>query len=337
MDVLTIDGAVGEGGGQILRSALSLSMLEGRPIRLQRIRAGRARPGLMRQHLSCVEAAQRIAAAEVSGAAIGSTELLFRPQTLSAGTLQLDIGSAGSCTLVLQTLLPALLRAEGPSVVRIRGGTHNPLAPSSDFLHRVFLPQLARMGAQVALETERVGLAPAGGGELVLRVQHGPLRPLSLHTRGTAGLIEAEALCAGVPPTLAVDALAAVAHHYRRPPSALPIREPGRTGPGLVLQLWAPFAEVCELVTLQAGRQASAVALAARACTALDAYLQGSAVVGEHLSDQLLLPLWIAGGGDFLTGPVSDHLRTNAWLINQFDGPRVRLIPEGPGTRVVVG
>src|SRR5687768_6494239 len=178
MDTIDIDGAQGEGGGQVLRTALSLAILLRRPLRITRIRAGRAKPGLMRQHLAAVKAAQAVSAADVHGAMLGSTELRFVPQALAHGSHHIDIGSAGSVGLVLQTILPPLLRADGDSRVAISGGTHNMLAPSTSFLQRCFLPQLAAMGADVTLEVERPGLFPSGGGRVVAHIRPRPLHPL---------------------------------------------------------------------------------------------------------------------------------------------------------------
>jgi RNA 3'-terminal phosphate cyclase (ATP) len=141
-----IDGSAGEGGGQIVRSSLTLSLLTQKPVVLKNIRKKRGRPGLMRQHLTCVQAAQQISGAEVEGAHIGSQELRFAPGPLQPGDYTFSVGSAGSTSLVLQTILPALAVAEAPSRVDLRGGTHNPLAPPFDFLQRAFFPLIERMG-----------------------------------------------------------------------------------------------------------------------------------------------------------------------------------------------
>src|SRR4051794_32570660 len=132
--MITIDGSAGEGGGQILRTSLALSLCSGAPVRFTKIRQGRARPGLMRQHLTAVRAAAEIGRAEVSGAEIGARELTFRPRAITPGAYRFNVGSAGSTTLVLQTVLPALLAASGPSELVLEGGTHNPGAPPFDFL-----------------------------------------------------------------------------------------------------------------------------------------------------------------------------------------------------------
>ena len=196
-DLIELDGS--EGGGQILRSALSLSMTSGQPLRIRNIRGRRSRPGLLRQHLTAVRAAAEICAAEVEGAELGSRELAFRPGAIRAGDYAFAIGSAGSCSLVLQTLLPALLAANGESRVRISGGTHNPLAPPADFLRDSWLPLLRRMGAEVDLELLRHGFVPAGGGELLARVRPARWRPLQLEHPGAALRRRARALLAGIP------------------------------------------------------------------------------------------------------------------------------------------
>lgn len=144
--MIALDGAQGEGGGQILRSALSLSMITGQPFTITGIRAGRAKPGLLRQHLTAVKAAKEICRATVEGAELGSQRLIFRPGTVRGGDYRFAIGSAGSSTLVLQTVLPALWFADGPSRVEVSGGTDNPSAPPADFIRRVLEPLLAKIG-----------------------------------------------------------------------------------------------------------------------------------------------------------------------------------------------
>ena len=144
--MIALDGAQGEGGGQILRSALSLSMITGQPFTITSIRAGRAKPGLLRQHLTAVKAAAEICRATVEGAELGSQRLVFRPGTVRGGEYRFAIGSAGSCTLVLQTVLPALWFADGPSRVEVSGGTDHPSAPPVDFIRRVLEPLLAKIG-----------------------------------------------------------------------------------------------------------------------------------------------------------------------------------------------
>ncbi|MGQ0799729.1 MAG: RNA 3'-terminal phosphate cyclase [Pseudomarimonas sp.] len=337
MNTLNIDGSAGEGGGQVLRTALSLAILLQRPLSITRIRAGRAKPGLMRQHLAAVKAAQAISAADVVGATLGSSELQFEPQALSAGSYHIDIGSAGSASLVLQTVLPPLLRADGHSRLAITGGTHNMLAPSTCFLQRCFLPQLAKMGASVQLEVEREGLFPAGGGQIVVHIQPQPLTPITLTERGERLEFGAQALLAAVPSHVASRELAVLAEHYPQVQAMSTIRQlGGRTGPGNVLSFWATFAHVSELVTCYGERGVSAEKVASTACALMAGYLDSAAVVGEHLADQLLLPMWLAGGGEFITGRVSQHLQSNAELIAGITGARITMVADGKATRVVV-
>src|SRR2546428_9297761 len=160
--MITIDGSFGEGGGQILRTALSLSLATGTPFRIENIRAGRKKAGLLRQHLTAVLAAAEIGAAEIEGATLGSTMLTFTPKSVRAGEYRFAVGTAGSGTLVFQTILPALLRASAATRVTIEGGTHNSAAPPFDFLDRTFLPLIRKMGATVSLKLERYGFYPAG-------------------------------------------------------------------------------------------------------------------------------------------------------------------------------
>src|SRR5512139_1323749 len=148
--MIVIDGSRGEGGGQVLRSSLALSLVTGQPFRIEKIRAGRRKPGLMRQHLTAVNAAADIGCATVEGAHIGSQALAFYPRTVKPGRYHFAVGTAGSCTLVLQTVLPALLTAGFPSELVLEGGTHNPYAPPFDFLEQAFLPLMRKLGPGVS-------------------------------------------------------------------------------------------------------------------------------------------------------------------------------------------
>src|SRR5687768_8335334 len=160
-----LDGSQGEGGGQVLRTSLGLSLLTGTPFKIENIRANRSPPGLRRQHLTAVEAAAQVGDAEVEGAAVGARALTFTPRAVKTGDFRFAVGTAGSCTLVLQTVLPALMTRATASRLVLEGGTHNPMAPPFDFLERVYLPLLERMGPRVSMTLERPGFYPAGGGK----------------------------------------------------------------------------------------------------------------------------------------------------------------------------
>lgn len=198
--MITIDGAAGEGGGQVVRSALGLSLDSGRPTTITNIRAGRQKPGLMHQHLTAVLAAAAIGEAELHGATVGSRRLIFIPKTIKPGKYRFTIGTAGSCTLVFQTILPALLATDrGLSELVLEGGTHNPMAPPFDFLATSFIPLLGKMGAGITATLERPGFYPAGGGTIRLTVRPaGRLKPLELISR-TNTTVSAKALCAQLP------------------------------------------------------------------------------------------------------------------------------------------
>ena len=197
---LRIDGSLGEGGGQILRSSLALSLVTTKPFVIERIRASRKRPGLMRQHLSAVTAAAEISQAHVEGDEPGSMRLSFRPGTINSGDYVFDVGSAGSATLVLQTILPALLLAEGESNLTLRGGTHNPWAPPFDFLAQSYLPLVNRLGPTVEARLIRPGFYPLGGGEFTVHIQ--PVRQLGrleLTERGELRAHRVRVLLANLP------------------------------------------------------------------------------------------------------------------------------------------
>lgn len=183
--MITIDGSFGEGGGQILRTSLALSLVTGQAFRIQNIRAGRPKPGLLRQHLTAVEAATKVSDGAVDGAALGSKELVFKPGKVTPGDYRFAVGTAGSATLVLQTVLPALMLGKQTSRLTLEGGTHNSHAPPFDFLQRAFLPLLCRMGPEINVKLERHGFFPAGGGRFTVDLTPAEkLSPLNLQTRG---------------------------------------------------------------------------------------------------------------------------------------------------------
>lgn len=330
--MIELDGSFGEGGGQILRTALSLSLCTGSPFVIDRIRAGRQKPGLLRQHLTAVQAAQAIGSAGVEGATLGSQRLEFRPAALRGGDYRFAIGTAGSCTLVLQTLLPALLRADGPSTVTISGGTHNPAAPPADFLQQAFLPLLGRMGVETSLEVLAHGFFPAGGGELRLRITPTPtLSPLHLPERGATGETRAESWISGVPGHVAERELATVRQRLGLTEVQCAVRTPERRqGPGNVLLVFVPSAAVCEVFSGFGEHGVSAERVANGVCREVQAYLASGASVGEHLADQLLLPMALAGGGSFTAATISSHCRTNMAVIERFLPVKFR-VSEGDG------
>ncbi|MEO4047201.1 RNA 3'-terminal phosphate cyclase [Pseudomonas sp. CAU 1711] len=316
-EMLELDGAIG--GGQVLRSALSLSMLSGRPFRIVNIRARRSRPGLLRQHLTAVQAAAQICSAETNGVELGSQQLSFRPGAIRGGDYRFAIGSAGSCTLVLQTLLPALLRADGPSTLRISGGTHNPLAPPADFLQLAWLPLLRRMGARVEMQLLRHGFMPAGGGELAVQVEPSRLQPLHLESPGAPRSQRARALLAGVPGHVGERELERVARRLKWPEQTLQFNWLEQDeGPGNALLLEVVCEEVTEVFCAFGQSGVRAERVADRAIDQLRDWQRSGAAVGEHLADQLLLPMALAGGGSLTTPRLSEHLSSNIEVLRRF-------------------
>ncbi len=323
--MLHIDGSMGEGGGQVLRTALGLSLVTGQPFSIERIRAGREKPGLKRQHLTAVLAAAAIGGASVDGAEPGSQRLTFAPERVRAGTHRCAIGTAGSTTLVLQTLLPALLTAAAPSTVHLSGGTHNPLAPSFDFVAQVFVPALRQMGAAIDLQLVRYGFAPAGGGVISAVVTPRTLTPVQWLERRAVGLPRARAIVAGVPHSVAERELHVVGRRLDFRPEQRHVEEVDSAGPGNMLVLEFPGEPVGELISVPGERRVSAETVAERACAQAKAFLDANAPVGEHLADQLLIPLAMAGGGVFRTLPPSLHTRTNAEVVERFLPVRITL------------
>ena len=319
--MITIDGSFGEGGGQILRTSLGLSLVTGKPFRIVKIRAGRKQPGLLRQHLTAVTAAARVGCAEVTGASIGSTELTFSPQRILSGNYQFAVGTAGSATLVLQTVLPALLVADAPSTLTLEGGTHNPFAPPFDFLARSFLPLINLMGASVAAELERPGFYPAGGGKFQVTItpSGGRLQPLDLIERGDILNRQARAIVANLPIHIARRELSVIA-------SKMSWKEPwleaetvdNSAGPGNIVMIEIASSHVTEIFTGFGQRGLRAEAVAEQAVKGARQYLKTSAFAGEHLADQLVVPLAIAGGGSFTAVRLSRHMTTNVEIVRSF-------------------
>jgi len=392
-DAVEIDGSRGEGGGQILRTSLALAMITGRALRMRRIRAGRAKPGLRRQHLACVEAAARLSHAEVHGAQLGSQDLEFVPRAIAGGELDLDIGTAGSTTLVVQTILLPAIAAGKPLRAVIHGGTHNPLAPPFEFLDRVYLPHLRAMGANVTLALDRHGFASGGAGHPEHRErgargdrdQHGDrdklgnrgeqrgrgernargerdtrgdrdghgerhrgqltvtigagaaLRPIEVVEAGPITGRHATAIIARLPTHVAEREHAVVQARLGFAPIECEVREVPQGGPANVLLLEIERAQSRELVSVFGEKGLRAERVAQRACDELAAFLAAGVPVGEHLADQLVLPLAALGGGRFRSAPLSLHATTNIETIRHFLEVAIRVEPDGDAVVVAIG
>ena len=318
--MISIDGSTGEGGGQILRSALALSMVTARSFCIENIRANRPKSGLLRQHLTAVKAAAEVCGAKVAGAELGSVTVEFVPGDAKGGEYSFAIGSAGSTTLVLQTILPALMITSEPSVVVIEGGTHNTYAPSVDFLCNAFLPIIEKMGPRVRLEIDRHGFYPAGGGRI--RVEIDPVKnltPVSIMERGDICSKRATATVAGLSPDIAKRELEVVAKKLGWDEDMLRIEQlADSVGPGNVLSIEIQSEHVTEVFTGFGERGRSAERVAKSTVAQVHHYLHKGVPVWNHLADQLMLPFAIAGAGGFRTSRLTSHSETNRTIIEQF-------------------
>ncbi len=330
--MLHIDGTHGEGGGQILRTSLALSALTGQPFTIHRIRGGRAKPGLLRQHRCAVGAAANVCSAEVEGAELGSTRLVFRPGALRGGRHIFEVGSAGSAGLVLQTVLPMLLAAEAPSDITFTGGTHNRSSPPAEFLQYAFLPRLRTLGAEIDLSVGKVGFEPAGGGSYRLKVTPAALTPSVFEAHGPVAW-SATVLGAGLRKGVLERERDALATRGIDDVRIRSVRADG-SGNAVIVQVRTEHGR--EVFTgfgrrgVRAEQVVDDVLTEARAWEALDV------PIGEHLADQLILPLWLAGGGRLRTVPPSRHTQTQLDTLQRFTTARVDTTEHPDGVRIEV-
>lgn len=349
--MLVIDGSYGEGGGQVLRTALALAILTGQSVRFEHIRAGRRKPGLRPQHLTGVRAAAAVCGARLEGAALGSQMVTFVPGgPPRPGEYIFDVteaargGSAGSVGLVLQTVLLPLALAGGESRLTLRGGTHVPWAPSVSYLEHVFLPHLTRMGVHVQVELVRWGFYPAGGGEIQVRImgREGPLCPILLTGRGEPRRVWGTAAVMNLPAHIP-QRLAARARNVLAEAGLQAQVEPRRlrgAGPGAGIFLFAECAHSTAGFTAYGRKGLPAERVAEAACEDLLAHHRSAGPADPHLADQLVLPMALAAGESrVVTSRVSQHLLTNVWVVQQFLARELRIEgePGAPGTLVVMG
>ena len=316
MKPIQIDGTTG--GGQMLRTALTLAMVTGQPFRMTHIRGKRKKPGLMRQHLTCVKAACEVSGGAADGAEIGSTEIVFRAGELRGSSYQFAIGTAGSATLLLQTLLPALLFANKESTLRLEGGTHNPMAPPFEFIDLVYLPALRRMGVEADVSLLQAGFAPAGGGIIEVVVKPcAKLSQISLHDRGALKSEALTVLIRNLNANIAERMLEAAQKQHPCADARIEVTEPG-PGRGVSCHFHAEFENGSELASACGEIGVTADRVGTRVGRSMKHFHSSGAAVGRHLADQLLLPMALAGGGSFTTGIPDDHVLTNLAVIEKF-------------------
>lgn len=336
--MIAIDGSEGEGGGQILRTSLALSLITRTPFRVEHIRARRQKPGLLRQHLTAVQAAAAIGNASAEGAELGSASLTFVPDAVRPGEYAFAIGTAGSTMLVLQTILLPLALAGGESVVELEGGTHNSGSPPFEFLEHAYLPLLRRMGAAIELELVRPGFYPAGGGKILVHIGKSTLGTLVLEERGAIRRRLARAVVANLPLAIAEREVRTAAEELGAETETETVALTGSAGPGNAISIVVESEHVTDVFTAFGARGVPAEAVARDAAQQAKRYVDSGAAVGEHLADQLLLPMALGDGGVFTTTPLSTHSTTNIDVIRRFiDRPIEHERVNGEVTRVRVG
>lgn len=332
--MVCVDGSQGEGGGQVLRTSLALSLITGQPFRIERIRAGRPRPGLAAQHLASVEAAAAVGGARVEGAAQGATALGFAPGPVRPGRYRWAVGTAGATALVLQTVALPLALAEGESRLAIAGGTHVPWSPSFHYLDREWAPALRGLAWSLDLWLVRPGFYPRGGGELEARLGPAQAKPRALRAARPGPLVRVRGVSAvaHLDPAIAERQARRAGERLAHLGAPVAIRSESldAVSPGTFLFLEAQFehARCCATALGERGKPAERVA--DEAVDEVEAFLSSGGAVEAHLADQLLLPLALAPTpSEFSVARVTRHLTTNAAVIRPFL-PGVAVEIEGP-------
>jgi RNA 3'-terminal phosphate cyclase (ATP) len=338
VSILTIDGSYGEGGGAVLRNALSLAVVLGEPIRIENIRVKRPNPGLQAQHLTAVRALAEVCRAKVEGAELGSWALTFQPESSAqGGVYSWDVtearkgGSAGATSLVFQALLVPLLHAQGDSSLSLRGGTHVAWSPPFHYLESVYLPTLHQMGVNARVDIEQWGWYPLGGGMLKSHISGSgdaapSMRGLNLTERGPLKRLSGVSAISNLPGHIAERQKHRSESLLRAEgfdPEIEVVDAPAR-GQGTMVFLLAEFETVRAGFTSLGRRGKPAEQVAEDACKEFLEYFESGAALDQHLADQLVLPLaLVTGASSFSTCEVSQHLLTNVWIVEQVLGRTV--------------
>lgn len=335
--MIEIDGSYGEGGGQIIRSSLALSAVTAKPFRIVNMRAGRKKPGLLRQHLTCVNAAREICDAGVTGNELGSKEVTFAPGKIQTRGFKFRIDSAGSTTLVAQTVLPALMLASGSSSIEIEGGTHNMAAPPFDFLERVYLPLVEKMGPQFTASIEGYGFYPAGGGKIRIEIEPTQsLKPLVLENRGKLEHVDVTALVSQLPASIGERECDLIRRKSNWHHTSYNVKQIDSPGPGNVVMIELASENTTEIFTGFGKRGVKAEDVARRTYRAAQSYLDLQVPVGEHLTDQLLMPMGLAAlhgeTSRIRTAHLTQHSLTHIEILKQFLEINIEIAETNDGT-----
>jgi len=313
--MIEIDGSFGEGGGQIVRTSVALSAVTGKPVRITKIRQGRPKPGLAAQHAQALRALAEICDARTSGATPGSSEIIFTPGKILGGRHRIEIGTAGSVTLLMQCLLPALLCADRPSSLQIQGGTDVQWSPAVDYFKNAFLPALSSFGARVSLEVLQRGYYPRGQGEVLLQVEPAKLKASHLVSPDCCGQIKGVSHCSNLPEHVAVRQAESAKQTLAQAGFPARINREALRLPSLGsgITLWSGYKGASSL----GERGLPAEKVGRRAAEELILELKSSASVDVHLADQLI-PYLALAGGCCTVREISLHARTNIWTAGHF-------------------
>ncbi len=325
-NILKIDGSYGEGGGQILRTALALSCVLKRPIEITNIRRSRKKPGLMPQHLTAVKAAATVSNAGVEGAELSSTKLRFSPGHLAGGEYFFDVsekkGSAGSTSLILQTILLPLCFAEHRSSVAVIGGTHVPWSPSFHYLEYVFLPALSRLGVTAELTIEKWGWYPIGRGKVAATVNpQKEFLPLEIAERGKLVRVTGMSVVSNLPQDIAKRQRDQAHKMLSRKgiDADIEIISAPSPGKGTFVFLLAEYEHITAGFDSLGAIGKRAEEVADEACRAFFEYIDAGGALDPHLADQIIPYLALASGpSTFTTSRITQHLLTNIWVVKQF-------------------
>jgi len=311
--IVSIDGSTGESGGQILRTSMTLSSITQKPFEIFNIRAKRSNPGLAFQHLTAVKAVRNICRGRVEDAEVGSRTLKFFPGKIIGGKYDFNIGTAGSVTLVAQTVLPILLVAEKKSEIRITGGTHVLKSPGFDYFHNVFIPAIQLMGAKVESEMIKPGYYPKGGGEIRITVEPSELTGIEKWPKDEH--IRALIRIANLPLSIAMREKKVMLENSIEDVS---IREEETLSPGNSVTLWKSFRG--SYVPGEKGKRAEVVAK-----EAIDELMKETGDLDRHLADQILIYGILAEGKTrFKTSEITDHFKTNADILSHFNEKKIK-------------
>jgi RNA 3'-terminal phosphate cyclase (ATP) len=344
--MLEIDGAFGAGGGQLLRTALALSAILNKGFGIKNIRARRPRPGLMPQHLACVRAAAQLCQARVQGDRLGATELIFEPNKIEPVDLTVDVaaerGSAGAVTLVVQTILPIMFFAPKPVVAVLRGGTHVPFSPIYEYLERVLLPFIQRLGYHAEAQLNQPGFFPVGGGELVLKTRPAfeqQRSGIELTAPGKLVGLKIISTVSRLPLAIARRQAERLKHQLPAHQTQETVRQLNAKSPGTYLFLEADYEQIAAGFSALGKKGKRAEEVADEVYASFYQHHRSGCAVDPNLADQCLVFLILTREQFlFTTSRVTDHLRSNIWVINKFiTDRRIELIEKNDGTGTVKG